>query len=62
VINHAAGVLFLVSGEEKSAILRAVLQGDDGPERYPAQLVRPERGSVVWLVDRAAASRLSIHA
>lgn len=61
VINQAAGVLFLVSGGAKAAILRAVLRGDDGPDRYPAQRVRPERGSVLWLVDRAAAARLLTH-
>jgi 6-phosphogluconolactonase len=62
VINHAACVLFLVSGAAKAGILRAVIQGDDGPGRYPAQRVQPESGSVVWLVDRAAAARLSVHA
>jgi 6-phosphogluconolactonase len=58
-INHAACVLFLVSGGEKAAVLRAVLEGTDGPDRYPAQLVRPESGSAIWLVDRAAAAELS---
>lgn len=62
VINHAACVLFLVSGGGKAAILRAVLRGEDGLDRYPAQLVRPRNGSVLWLADRDAAARLSIHA
>jgi 6-phosphogluconolactonase len=62
VFNHAAFVLFLVSGPEKAAVLRAVLHGDDGPDRYPAQRIQPESGSVLWLVDRAAAARISVHA
>ena len=61
VINSAACVLFLVTGTGKAPVLRAVLQGEKGAERYPAQLVRPEHGTVVWLVDRAAAGRLSHH-
>src|SRR6267378_2811174 len=43
VINNAANVLFLVSGAEKAGIVRAVLE-EEGPEHYPAQLIRPASG------------------
>jgi 6-phosphogluconolactonase len=59
VLNRAAHVVFLVSGEGKAAALRAVLAGESLPERYPAQIVHPEDGTLLWLVDRAAASRLT---
>jgi 6-phosphogluconolactonase len=39
--------------------LKSVLEGPFEPERLPAQLIRPERGRLVWLVDRAAAGQLS---
>lgn len=55
VFNHAALALFLVSGEKKAEALRAVLEGDFQPDRFPAQIVRPEEGRLLWLVDRAAA-------
>jgi 6-phosphogluconolactonase len=58
VFNHAALALFLVSGEKKAEALRAVLAGVEGdfqPDRFPAQIVRPEEGKLLWLVDRAAA-------
>lgn len=55
VFNRAALALFLVSGEEKAVALRAVLEGDFQPDRFPAQVVRPEEGKLLWLVDRAAA-------
>lgn len=55
VFNHAALALFLVSGEEKGEALKAVLEGDFQPDRVPAQVVRPEDGRLLWLVDRAAA-------
>ena len=54
VLNSAANVLFLVTGENKAAPLAEVLQGPYQPERLPAQLIRPE-GSLVWMVDAPAA-------
>jgi 6-phosphogluconolactonase len=59
VLNSAARVLFLVSGEEKSEAVEKVLEAERDPERYPGQLVRPADGEVLWLLDRAAAGRLS---
>jgi len=58
LLNHAASVLFLVSGKDKAEALRAVLQGEFQPRRYPAQLIRPEQGNLTWLADRDAASLL----
>lgn len=58
VINHAAAVIFLVSGAAKAAALAAVLEGEPCPERYPAQVVAPVDGRLLWIVDRAAAGRL----
>ncbi|HUY19763.1 MAG TPA: 6-phosphogluconolactonase [Candidatus Binataceae bacterium] len=59
VINHAARVLFMVTGAEKAAAVKAVLEGPRDPDRYPAQLVAPEDGELLWLMDRAAASLLA---
>jgi 6-phosphogluconolactonase len=59
VLNSAAHVMFLVSGADKAEALREVLEGEDRPERLPAQSVRPKNGSVLWLVDRDASSLLS---
>ena len=60
VINHASVVLFLVAGRNKAAVVRRVLEqrpGDPGP--YPAALIRPETGRLLWYLDRAAASELT---
>ncbi len=59
VINWGATILFLVAGDEKAAALQEVLEGPADPERLPAQLSRRTAGRLVWLVDRAAASRLA---
>jgi 6-phosphogluconolactonase len=63
VLNNASRVMFLVSGAEKANILRAVLDGDrlEFPAQYPAQLIRPSGGTLLWLVDRAAVASLETH-
>lgn len=57
VINHAACVVFLVSGRDKAGILREVFENDKAD--LPAQKVRPANGKLLWLIDRGAASSLS---
>jgi len=47
-----------VTGVEKAPVLKAVLQGPRDPDGLPVQLVQPEAGRLIWLVDRAAASEL----
>ncbi len=59
VFNDARVLLFLATGENKAAALRAVLQGPYQPELWPAQRIRPVEGSICWLVDAAAAANLS---
>jgi 6-phosphogluconolactonase len=59
VFNRADRVLFLVGGEDKAKALKSVLEGPFEPEQLPAQLIRPDPGRVLWIVDRAAASRLA---
>jgi len=58
VINHAANIVFLVSGTSKAERLSEVLRGARDPTKLPSQLIQPERGSLEWLVDKAAASQL----
>jgi 6-phosphogluconolactonase len=58
VLNHAAEVLFLVSGESKSQILKQVLV-PSGSTTYPSQLVQPQTGVLHWLADRDAARLLA---
>jgi len=59
VLNAARAVAFLVSGTDKAAVLREVLEGNAPAEKYPSKLVRPSDGKLIWFVDRAAASELS---
>ncbi len=60
LINAAHNVIFLVSGTDKNSALKAVLEGERDVERLPSQGVDPADGHLTWLVDRAAASVLSV--
>ena len=59
LLNRAAEIRVLVTGPDKAAVLREALEGPREPERLPVQLVAPEAGRLIWLVDRAAAAKLS---
>jgi 6-phosphogluconolactonase len=58
VINAARNVMFAVEGPDKAQILADVYQGPIDPTKYPAQIVHPYSGRLVWLVDERAADLL----
>ncbi len=58
LLNAARNVLFLVTGSDKAETLHAVLEGEYQPDEYPAQIVRPTNGEVVWMLDRAVAQKI----
>jgi 6-phosphogluconolactonase len=58
LLNAARHILFLVTGAEKAEAVQAVLEGEYQPDEYPAQIVRPTNGEVVWMLDSAAAGKL----
>lgn len=59
VFNMAATIVFMVSGKEKAAILKQVIEGPRTPEQVSAQAIRPAEGRLLWLVDQDAASQLA---
>jgi 6-phosphogluconolactonase len=59
LLNAARCVAFLVSGTDKASALHEVLEGNAPGEQYPAKLVRPTDGKLIWFLDRAAASDLT---
>lgn len=57
VLNAAACVTFLASGPDKASILQEILE--NSAAGLPSQKVRPTNGKLIWLLDEAAASKLS---
>jgi len=58
VLNQAALVMFMAHGPDKAQPLKAVLEGPYEPEQLPSQMIRPQNGTLLWLVDESAAGLL----
>lgn len=56
--NQATLIAFLVSGAGKATVLHELLDQPPGAPSYPAQLIQPVNGKLLWLVDQAAAAKL----
>jgi 6-phosphogluconolactonase len=56
VINSAETVIFLVSGKNKADVVKKVLIEKDSS--LPASLVNPEKGDLIFLIDKEAALHL----
>jgi 6-phosphogluconolactonase len=57
--SNAVRIIFMVTGADKALALKAVLEGPYEPEQLPAQLLQPQNGKLLWLVDRVAGSLLT---
>jgi 6-phosphogluconolactonase len=55
ILNNARKVIFVVSGKGKAEIVKRIFSRS-GEEIYPASLVNPEHGKLVWMLDSDAAS------
>ncbi len=58
-LNNAAVVAFLVAGADKAGVLHDVLDGPRQPDTLPAQLIAPANGTLLWMLDEAAAAHLA---
>ena len=59
VINHAKTVAFLVTGENKANKVNEILNKNGDYEKYPASLVAPLSGDLLWFLDEPAAEKLT---
>ena len=57
-LNAARRVVFLVAGADKRAAAQRILKRGRGWRDLPAARVRPDRGSLLWLLDEAAGGGL----
>ena len=58
LINEAQKVIFMVTGKEKSIVLKNIITKTGNYKKYPAALVDPFRGELYWYVDKDVAGLL----
>jgi len=59
ILNNAAQITFLATGEDKAAVVKQVIEGPRDAEATPAQLIAPSNGALTWILDSAAAGQLT---
>lgn len=55
VINNAKLCVFVATGDSKAQVVKEIL---DEKKSYPAGMVQPHSGRLVWLLDESAGSKL----
>lgn len=58
-INRSAEVIVLAAGTGKADRLKEVLHGPTDVARLPIQLIAPASGKLIWMLDHAAAAKVS---
>lgn len=59
IINNAQEVAFLVTGAGKAEKVQKIIDKEGTFEKYPASLVAPKSGNLIWFLDEAAASGIT---
>ncbi|WP_411031985.1 6-phosphogluconolactonase [Spongiimicrobium sp. 3-5] len=59
VINNAKEVAFLVTGSSKSEKIREIMKSEGDYKTYPASLVAPNTGRLLWFLDEDAAAGIA---
>lgn len=58
IVNKSSNIAFMVDGSKKAKVLQQVLEGEYKPEKFPAQIIKPENGELHWFLDKEAAKEL----
>lgn len=58
IINNAENVAFLVTGKSKAEKVKEIIKETDDFAAYPASLVKPTSGNLIWFLDESAAEEL----
>jgi len=61
LINRARKIAFLVMGRSKSKVVADILLETPYALKYPAAMVKPLKGELIWYLDQTAASNLTSH-
>jgi 6-phosphogluconolactonase len=55
IINQSNTIVFLVYGESKAEAVKHAMSSASNIGKYPAQIIRPEKGTLHWFLDQKAA-------
>lgn len=58
VINNAAEIIFLVTGDQKAEKIKSIIHNEDESKTFPAKKVKPVNGQLSWYLDKASAAYL----
>jgi 6-phosphogluconolactonase len=59
LLNNAANVIFLVSGKDKIQAVQSVFDPATSGQDFPAKLINPPHGRLVWMLTEDAAAPIS---
>jgi len=59
LINNSENLIFMVTGQKKSGIIKEILEPGSKESGLPASLVRPSKGRVSWYIDKNGAELLT---
>lgn len=59
IVNNAKAVAFLVTGTGKAEKVREIIKQENNFKLYPANLVHPTDGDLIWFMDQDAAQGIS---
>jgi len=60
LINQAHHIVFLLFGSSKADAVKHVFEDTKDYHSYPAQIIEPIEGDLVWFMDEAAGAKLKI--
>jgi 6-phosphogluconolactonase len=58
LINNSSRIYFIVTGKKKAKIVSEIIEKKMGFESYPASMIAPVSGHIVWMLDTEAAALL----
>jgi 6-phosphogluconolactonase len=58
VVNLSRRIAFLVNGQDKAEAVAHILSDNYNPDLYPAQVIKPLHGELLWFLDEAAAVKV----
>ncbi|MET0635500.1 MAG: 6-phosphogluconolactonase [Chitinophagaceae bacterium] len=58
LVNRSSSVTYLVAGADKASSVKAVIEGPENPDLYPAQVINNGSNELIWFLDKAAAADL----